>query len=220
MSISCATPGHFICVKNNLTRHGWLEEWEPFESSLDTMFDKDKAARRRKARKERAEAEEKQKAREKKRKERETEAALQKEDEARLEREREAALAEELAMQYYLWKTSWEDSMVKNRALTTFPHFPVQVLFCEDVSCKSFKEEEGSLRACRHDVERLFRASGLYNHGWLKKERLGWHPDRFGLRCDPDFRKALRRKAEQLYQIHEELIAQGGGDDGAWEDIP
>ena len=173
MCISCAIPGDFVSVKNNLTREGWLGDWEPFDSILDTLFEREQADKRRKARKVRAEAKkkhkerDKQQARTKKRMEEEAEAAQSKEKELHAERKREEALTEGLAMQYRLWKTAWEDSLVKKKILTTFPHFPVQVLFCEDVSCKSFKEEDGSLRACRHDVERLFRASGLYNQAWL-----------------------------------------------------
>lgn len=179
-----------------------------------------------KTRRQKREAERKKKAEDeeaqgKKQREEEEEAARRREQQERIRRQREEnELAEELALQFYLWKTGWDDTLSKKRVLTTFPHFPVQILFCEEISCKIFKEEPDSLRACRHDVERLFRASGMYSHAWLKKERLGWHPDRFGQRCDPDYRKALKKKSEQLYQIMEQLMAQEVGDDDAWEDIP
>lgn len=119
---------------------------------------------------------------------------------------------EELTLQFVLWQSSYETDILTKKKLTTFPHLPYAACICKEVSCVARKQEPGSLRACQHDVERLLRASGLYSLAWLRKERLLWHPDRFGQRCDPDFRPELRKKATELYAIFEVLIeAEKGG---------
>ena len=116
--------------------------------------------------------------------------------------------AEELALQYAFWRSAWEADIEQKKPLTTFPHLAVSLCTCNNVECRGRKAEEGSLGACQHDVERLLRASGSYSMEWLRKERLQWHPDRFGRRCHPDFKEALQKKATELYSIFETLIEQ------------
>ncbi len=216
MSLSSSELGIWLWVKKDLTSTGRIWNWEPFDSVLDTLFDEKSAQRRRQKRQQdKAEAEATKKAQEeeaqaKAKKEQEAREARSKAAEEQRRREKEEE-DEELLLQYYLWQTACEDDILKKKVLTTFPHLPNSVLFCKDISCKAFKEEQGSLRACQHDVERFFRASRVYDYAWLKKQRLAWHPDRFGQRCDPDYRKELQRKAEQLFQILEMLIERESG---------
>jgi hypothetical protein len=122
----------------------------------------------------------------------------------RNQREREA---EELSLQYVLWQTAWEADMARKKMLTTFPHLPVRVCTCVEISCKLRKVETGLL-ACQHDLERFLKASNMYSIAWLRKQRLPWHPDMFGRRCDPDFRKELVKKTTEIYAIFGTLIAQ------------
>lgn len=55
-------------------------------------------------------------------------------------------------------------------------------------------------------MEKLLRASGEYNVGWLRKERLAWHPDRFARRCDEGSREVLVGMATEMFEIYDELI--------------
>lgn len=180
MSLSCIEPVSWFWTKKDLEYEGHTAVTDALESFLDSLFDEASARERREKRqREKAQAEE--------------------------EREIEQ---DELALQFALWQSACEDDIRRKKVLSTFPHLPVSVLFCTDPSCKSFKEEPGSFRACQHDVERFLRASGEYGYAWLKKQRLIWHPDRFGNRCDPDHREELKKKAEQLFQILGTLMEQ------------
>lgn len=213
MSLSSCDPDFFVYVTSDLKFSGNVPDpVESFHEIFETLYDDDTAKKAKEVRQRAAEAKKKAQAeaeaRAKREKDEEERKARAKAEEERRLREREADEAEQLALQYWLWQTGWEDDMVRKKVLTTFPHLPIGVCVCKEVSCTSEKEEPGSLRACRHDVERFFRASGMYDYTWLKKQRLAWHPDRFGQRCDPDFRRELRRKAEKMYQIFEILMEQ------------
>jgi hypothetical protein len=129
--------------------------------------------------------------------------------EERATKAREEALRVELPLIYSAWKRECDSRFSSNTPLTVFPPLPRKVCFCNEVSCSKRKNEEGSLMACRHDVERLLRASGSYSLAWLKKESLGWHPDRFGQKCDPDYRAGLCKKATELFSIFGVLIDDG-----------
>jgi actin-related protein len=220
--IICRQPSHSIA---NIP-----EPKEPFYECYDTLLDDDLAERRWRARQEEREKREEKdrqakanKEAKRKRKEEEERRARAQEAE-RIRREEEEVLAEDLQLKYVLWQSSWEADVRAKRLLTIFPHLPIAVCTCNEVSCKS-RKVPGSLMACQHDVERFFRASGLYSLAWLRKERLLWHPDRFGQRCDPDFRVELRRKATELYAIFETLIVAekervGIGDTGSPQASP
>ena len=180
------------------------EKWcEMFEDLLDEDNARKWREQRRRLREEEErkeadenEAEEKRKARE-----------------AQARQERLAQEAEELTLQYVLWRTAWENDFLRKKMLTVFPHIPRKICTCFEISCVPRKVDTGLL-ACQHDVEKFLRSSECYNVAWLRKERLIWHPDRFGQRCDPDFRKELKRKATEMYAIYETLIAQELADAG------
>jgi hypothetical protein len=126
--------------------------------------------------------------------------------EERATKAREEALRVELPLIYSTWKEECDNRFSGNTLLTVFPSVPRKVCFCNEISCSIQKIEEGSLMACRHDIERLLRASGSYSLVWLKKESLVWHPDRFGQKCDPDYRAGLCKKATELFAIFGVLI--------------
>jgi hypothetical protein len=193
---SCDSEVH-VWVRSDLSFGGNVPD--PTETFLSTFEDLMEPAAAASWRKEREAARKVKEAEEEKQRKKEAE-----EKAAQAEQE-----AEELTLQYVVWSTGYESDIANNtNMLTTFPHLPMKVCKCTDASCKIRKEEEGSLRACQHDVELLLRASGMYSLTWLRKERLTWHPDRFGLRCDIDYRKLLKRKATELYAIYEILIEQ------------
>ena len=196
-----------IYVKKDLTFDGDIPEPESFCSCYETLLDDDAAAIWRRNREAAAKEQKEREA-----KEREEQAKKDRENRARAAEERARAgdderNAEELTLAYVLWQSAWEADVTRKKQLTTFPHLPVRVCTCIELSCKLRKVESGLL-ACQHDVERFFRASGIYDLAWLRKERIPWHPDRFGLRCDPDFRKELKKKATEMYAIFETLIEE------------
>lgn len=129
-----------------------------------------------------------------------------KETEELAERAREEALKLNLAETYYAWKKECDTRFAGHHPMTVFPHVPRKVCMCNDVSCSIQKKEEGSAMTCRHDLEKLLRASDFYSLGWLKKESLVWHPDRFGQKCDPDYRAVLCKKATHMFAIFGTLI--------------
>ncbi|KAF2786908.1 hypothetical protein K505DRAFT_317612 [Melanomma pulvis-pyrius CBS 109.77] len=95
--------------------------------------------------------------------------------------------------------------------LTTFPYLPAPLATCPDTPCVYFKSDPAGLRACKHDVERLLRASGLYSYEWLRQERIRWHPDRFGRLCDEGFRERGCRLAEEMFKIVDGLVGEAEG---------
>lgn len=150
----------------------------------------------------RQERERQEKAREEE--ERKRQERLKKEQERQRQEQREK---EELVARYRLWRNRIDSDVEQKRVPTIFPHLPTSSCTCQLVACKARKTDRG-LMACSHDVEKFLRASGSYNKNWLRNERLMWHPDRFGRRCDPDFRAELIRKATEMYAIFEVLIAK------------
>lgn len=92
------------------------------------------------------------------------------------------------------------------KLLTTFPHPPAALTTCALPACTPHKSDPAGLRACKHDVERLLRASGLYSYEWLRQERIRWHPDRFGRLCEESWREEGRRLAEEMFKIIDSLI--------------
>jgi hypothetical protein len=125
---------------------------------------------------------------------------------AQEKRKRAQREAEELRLQYTLWRSAWEADITRKKSLTLFPQMPIRYCTCREIACMSRKLDTGLL-ACEHDMEVFLRADEQYSVAWLRRERLLWHPDRFGARCDPDFRKELIRKATEMYAIFESLIA-------------
>ena len=99
--------------------------------------------------------------------------------------------------------------------LVAFPYLPPATTTCTLASCVVLKSDPHSIKACRHDVEALLRASGLYSYEWLRQERLRWHPDRFGRLCDEAWRHEGKKMAEEMFKIidalmEEDLRASGG----------
>jgi hypothetical protein len=95
--------------------------------------------------------------------------------------------------------------------LAQFPYLPSAATLCKKDACLLVKEDPSGLRACKHDVERLFRASGSYSYDWLRQERIRWHPDRFGRLCTEEWRETGRKLAEEMFKIIDSLIADLAG---------
>ena len=95
---------------------------------------------------------------------------------------------------------------VPPRLLVAFPYLPPAVTTCTIPSCELLKSDPVSIKACRHDVEALMRASGLYSYEWLRQERLRWHPDRFGRLCDESYREEGKKMAEEMFKIIDALM--------------
>jgi hypothetical protein len=100
------------------------------------------------------------------------------------------------------------DSPPATTLLLTFPYLPPAVTTCTLPSCELLKSDPQSIKACRHDVEVLMRASGLYSYEWLRQERLRWHPDRFGRLCDESWRELGKKMAEEMFKIIDALMEE------------
>ncbi|KAF2656106.1 hypothetical protein K491DRAFT_692304 [Lophiostoma macrostomum CBS 122681] len=96
----------------------------------------------------------------------------------------------------------------RGKLLSEFPYLPEAITICRLETCRFLKAEAKGLRACKHDVDRLFRASGLYSYEWLRQERLRWHPDRFGRLCEEDFREEGRKLAEEMFKMIDILMSE------------
>jgi hypothetical protein len=92
--------------------------------------------------------------------------------------------------------------------LTAFPHPPPPKPPCLLTPCILLKSDPASLPVCKHDVERLLRASGLYSFEWLRQERIRWHPDRFGRLCEEAWREEGRRLAGQMFVMIDILMGE------------
>ncbi|KAF2443195.1 hypothetical protein P171DRAFT_391327 [Karstenula rhodostoma CBS 690.94] len=92
--------------------------------------------------------------------------------------------------------------------LTSFPYPPSALTTCPLPVCALQKADPAGLRACKHDVEHLLRGSGEYGYEWLKKERLRWHPDRFGRLCEEGWREEGRRVSEEMFKIIDILLGE------------
>lgn len=90
--------------------------------------------------------------------------------------------------------------------LVAFPYLPPAITVCALPSCELLKSDPLSIKACRHDVEMLMRASGLYSYEWLRQERLRWHPDRFGRLCEESWREEGKKMAEEMFKIIDALM--------------
>jgi len=125
------------------------------------------------------------------------------------ENARKMKQAEEEKLAHRLLYNRWKalcDSLFNGTALITrFPHLPVDICTC-DIQVCGLRKVDKLLLACRHDVEKLLKASGQYSLAWLRTERLAWHPDRFGRKCSPEYKDLLLKKATEMYTIFEELI--------------
>ena len=91
--------------------------------------------------------------------------------------------------------------------LTEFPVIKDYIDSCTDNACQQYKEAEGSLGICLHDLEVLLGGSGNYCHTWLKESRNVWHPDRFARYCHPDHVEHLKPMAEQMFVYYGILMA-------------
>jgi hypothetical protein len=100
------------------------------------------------------------------------------------------------------------NSVPRGRLLTEFPYLPKHVVLCGIPTCTVLKSDTEGLRACKHDVERLLRASGLYSYEWLRQERIRWHPDRFGRLCDEKWREEGKKVAEEMFKTIDILIEE------------
>jgi hypothetical protein len=104
--------------------------------------------------------------------------------------------------------SSTPTTRVSGRLLTIFPYLPPSLTICAVPVCVQYKRDAGGLKACKHDVERLLRASGLYSKEWLKQERIRWHPDRFGRLCEVGFRDDGRRLSEEMFKVVDALLVE------------
>ncbi|KAF9734196.1 hypothetical protein PMIN01_07099 [Paraphaeosphaeria minitans] len=103
-------------------------------------------------------------------------------------------------------------TLPRTTLLTSFPYLPPSLTTCPLPGCALQKADPIGLRACKHDVERLLRGSGNYGYEWLKKERLRWHPDRFGRLCEVGYREEGRKVSEEMWKVIDILLVELNGE--------
>jgi hypothetical protein len=210
--MSSAVPDEFIAVhKNSWVKFNMPPPYEAIQQAAYSFATPEMMAFYEKEKKENEEYDAKQ-AKEKAEQERtQKEKAQQAENDEKARRRREAADRLELKGLYQTWKRTCDPYFEKNSTvvIVVFPYLPKNATKCTEQSCIIQKVAAGSIMACRHDVEKLYRASGNYSITFLKQERLNWHPDKVGRRSDPQKRKDFEKLATQFCQIIQELIDEG-----------
>jgi flagellar biosynthesis GTPase FlhF len=181
------------------------EKQQKAEEEKQRLRDKRAADRARKARQAAKEAKEK----EAKEKAHAEEVRKRQAADAAARKAKAKAAADKKAKMPQLYK-EWKATCEKAKAcppmtLKKFPSPPKEACDCHLIGCVQRKKDTG-LGACRHDVEALLRASGEFDHNWLRHERLAWHPDRFGRKCSPEWQEVGKKKATELFEIYEDLI--------------
>jgi hypothetical protein len=112
-----------------------------------------------------------------------------------------------LRISYLDWSGRCQRLLGGSAPITTFPYLPTDVCTCDDPICGPRKIEK-KLLACQHDVEKLLRASGQYSLEFLSKERLPWHPDKFGRKCsDAPNKVELLMQTTEMFSMFQVLIA-------------
>jgi hypothetical protein len=99
---------------------------------------------------------------------------------------------------YRQWLCQCEELLSCRETMTRFPDPPFW-------PCTFGCQPNGVLKACPHSIKRLFQASGADLRGFLEKERLKWHPDKFE-RCPVASREHLKAKAEELFKLIHTLL--------------
>jgi hypothetical protein len=97
---------------------------------------------------------------------------------------------------YEQWASACADFFVDPHASARKFPIPKSLKFCTKSVC--IKGEK--LGICHHQLKELLRGSGLYDAGWLKKERLRWHPDKF------PGREEVKGLAQEMFQMFQRLI--------------
>jgi hypothetical protein len=111
------------------------------------------------------------------------------------EKRRQAVLD---GMAYKEWESRCLEFLAHRERMTSFPEPPYW-------PCTDGCADNTLLKACRHSVRRLYIASGNDMSGLLlKKEKLTWHPDKFGT-CPPLVRERIQAKATELFKIIQTL---------------
>lgn len=71
---------------------------------------------------------------------------------------------------------------------------------CQEAKCA----KNDVLNCCICDFEKVLRGSGSFSKEWLRKERLGWHPDKFS---GPDERmEDARLRAGEVFKLFQKLL--------------
>ncbi|KIW07403.1 uncharacterized protein PV09_02246 [Verruconis gallopava] len=91
----------------------------------------------------------------------------------------------------------------------SFPWLPPEICTCEEPSCRLRKQEQRP-GACAHDVESLMKGVGgtRYGAGWLWRQSLMWHPDRFIKKFSDEFVVDGMRAVAEMFTILTELSLQ------------
>ncbi|KAF3394890.1 hypothetical protein DPV78_009125 [Talaromyces pinophilus] len=94
---------------------------------------------------------------------------------------------------YNEWRQRREDFFENIETRAIFPDPPFW-------PCSAGCRESEGLKACRHSIKKLYRASGCDLGKLIKEESQFWHPDKFS-RCLPSARDDIKAKATEMSKI-------------------
>lgn len=186
----------FCAVRNYSARRAEEKRYARAMREAELRFQRDKEDRRREQeRQERERAQQQQRERERQRKAAEEE-RLKRERDTRCKEQAEKRRALVDRSAYNDWLSRCANFLANKQHATSFPDPP-------SWPCTICREND-ILKACKHTIERLYRASGKDLRGLLKEERLKWHPDRLSV-CPPPTGEAIRAKAAEMFKIIKSL---------------
>ncbi|CAG8949951.1 hypothetical protein HYFRA_00004282 [Hymenoscyphus fraxineus] len=120
------------------------------------------------------------------------------------ERTRKLATGEEFIADIQAWRVNSLRFLSDRSGEEGFPRLPTLKDYGRE-ECPSTKCIRGAkLDVCHHDVDMIFRRMDfpleMPYDGFLKKERLRWHPDRFSTRLK------FQDEAKEFFQLLQKLI--------------
>ena len=176
------------------------QQHRPVEEDERTLAELRRRYQRERRQREQREAECKRKA-EEERQRKEEQRQCQKQQEARRH-------AESDQRAYKDWRQRCDKFRDNRETMTTFPAPPTWPCTAAQPCNREI------LEACRHSIERLYRASGGDFQERLKEGKLEWHQDKFA-KCRESCRQEMERKATEMFKIIGQLEAQFGKNFGS-----
>lgn len=114
--------------------------------------------------------------------------------------------AEEAKKAYQTWQTHRMGVLKCKGTMTNFPEPPSWPCINVKDPCRGDRH----LQACKHSIERLYRAADSDYKEILAIEKTVWHPDKFHA-CPPAGKEQIEMKATELFQIICNLLDSDGG---------
>ncbi|KAF2186154.1 hypothetical protein K469DRAFT_573140, partial [Zopfia rhizophila CBS 207.26] len=87
-----------------------------------------------------------------------------------------------------------------------FPDHSSYMKSCAKNACRPVKADADGVGICIHDLAELLRGAKDFSLGFLKEERIKWHPNQLTRYYQEDHKESLKRKASLLFAMITDLI--------------